>query len=91
MPDHVVDLVTDALNHRHRCLNGATILALGVAYKRGVGDTRESPALEVLAKLLERGAEVAYADPYVPEISLGGRKLKAIEPTDELLATLTAC
>ena len=87
MPDHVVDLVTDALNQRHRCLNGATILALGVAYKRGVGDTRESPALEVLAKLLERGAEVAYADPYVPEISLGGRKLKAIEPTDELLAT----
>jgi len=87
MPEHVVDLVTDALNQRHRCLNGATILALGVAYKRGVGDTRESPALEVLAKLLERGAEVAYADPYVPEISLGGRKLKAIEPTDELLAT----
>jgi UDP-N-acetyl-D-glucosamine dehydrogenase len=87
MPDHVVDLVTDALNQRHRCLNGATILALGVAYKRGVGDTRESPALEVLAKLLERGAEVAYADPYVPEISLGGRKLKAIELTDELLAT----
>ncbi len=87
MPDHVVDLVTDALNQRHRCLNGATILALGVAYKRGVGDTRESPALEVLAKLLERGAEVAYADPYVPEISLGARKLKAIEPTDELLAT----
>jgi len=87
MPDHVVDLVTGALNQRRRCLNGATILALGVAYKRGVGDTRESPALEVLAKLLERGAEVAYADPYVPEISLGGRKLKAIEPTDELLAT----
>ncbi len=87
MPDHVVDLVTDALNQRRRCLNGATILALGVAYKRGVGDTRESPALEVLAKLLERGAEVAYADPYVPEISLGARKLKAIEPTDELLAT----
>jgi UDP-N-acetyl-D-glucosamine dehydrogenase len=87
MPDHVVDLVTDALNQRHRCLNGATILALGVAYKRGVGDTRESPALEVLAKLLERGAEVAYADPYVPEIGLGARKLKAVEPTDELLAT----
>jgi UDP-N-acetyl-D-glucosamine dehydrogenase len=87
MPDHVVDLVTDALNQRRRCLNGATILALGVAYKRGVGDTRESPALEVLAKLLERGAEVAYADPYVPEISLGARKLKAVEPTDELLAT----
>jgi UDP-N-acetyl-D-glucosamine dehydrogenase len=86
MPRYVVELVTDALNQRRRCLNGATIVALGVAYKRGVGDTRESPALEVLATLLERGAEIAYADPYVPEITVGGRRLKAIEPTDEVIA-----
>jgi UDP-N-acetyl-D-glucosamine dehydrogenase len=86
MPGYVVDLVAEALNRRRRCLNGATVLALGVAYKRGVGDTRESPALEVLAKLIERGAEVAYADPYVPEIVLDGRVLKAVEPTDERLA-----
>jgi UDP-N-acetyl-D-glucosamine dehydrogenase len=85
MPDHVVALVADALNQRRRCLNGATIFALGVAYKPGVGDTRESPALEVLAKLLARGAEVAYADPFVEEISVGGRRLKAVEPTAELL------
>ncbi len=86
MPEYVVDLVAEALNRRRRCLNGATILALGVAYKRGVGDTRESPALEVLAKLLERGAEVAYADPYVPEVALDGRVLKAVEATDERVA-----
>src|SRR3989442_500809 len=48
MPDYVVELVSDALNQRRR-LNGATILALGVAYKGGVSDTRESPELEVLA------------------------------------------
>src|SRR3989454_1099942 len=48
MPDYVVELVSDALNQRRR-FNGATILALGVAYKGGVSDTRESPELEVLA------------------------------------------
>src|SRR5207253_2396845 len=48
MPAYVVDLVTEALNQRRCCVNGAKILALGVAYKRGVGDIREAPALEVL-------------------------------------------
>src|SRR5205809_1404465 len=83
MPDYVVELVAEALNQGRRCLNGARILALGVAYKRGVGDTRESPALEVLDRLRERGAELAYADPYVPSIVVGGNTLKAVEPSDE--------
>jgi UDP-N-acetyl-D-glucosamine dehydrogenase len=85
MPAYVVDLIADGLNRRHRSLNGASILALGVAYKRGVGDTRESPALEVLAELRRRGATVAYADPYVPSITVDGLVLQAIEPTDEQL------
>jgi len=83
MPGYVVELVAEALNQGRRCLNGARILALGVAYKRGVGDTRESPALEVLDRLRERGAELAYADPYVPSIVVGGNTLKAVEPSDE--------
>src|SRR2546426_1576351 len=83
MPDYVVELVAEALNQGRRCLNGARILALGVAYKRGVGDTRESPALEVLDRLRERGAELAYADPYVPSIVVGGNTLKAVEPSDQ--------
>src|SRR6266403_3259430 len=86
MPQYVVDLVTETLNGRRRCLNGAHILALGIAYKRGVGDTRESPALEVIARLMDRGATVAYADPHVPEIAVEGRALKAVEVTDERLA-----
>jgi UDP-N-acetyl-D-glucosamine dehydrogenase len=57
-----------------------------VAYKRGVGDTRESPALEVLARLREGGADVAYADPYVPSVTIDGALLKAVELTDEELA-----
>lgn len=79
MPAYVVELVTEALNRRRRCLNGARILALGVAYKREVGDTRESPALEILARLREKGAEVAYIDPYVPSVLLDGITLKAVE------------
>ena len=86
MPQYVVDLVTESLNGRRRCLNGAHILALGIAYKRGVGDTRESPALEVIARLMDRGAKVDYADPYVPEIAFEGRALKAVEASDERLA-----
>ena len=86
MPAYVVDLVMEALNQRRRCLNGAKILALGVAYKRGVGDMRESPALEVLAMLQKRGAEVSYADPYVPSIIHEGLSLKAVALTDHDLA-----
>jgi UDP-N-acetyl-D-glucosamine dehydrogenase len=86
MPQYVVDLVSESLNRRRRCLNGARILALGIAYKRGVGDTRESPALEVMARLIGRDAVVEYADPHVPEIAFEGHSLKAVEVTDERLA-----
>jgi UDP-N-acetyl-D-glucosamine dehydrogenase len=86
MPAHAVELVADALNRRRRCLHGAKILALGVAYKRGVGDIRESPALEILTRLRDKGAAVSYADPYVPSIALDGVALKAVEVTDGELA-----
>ncbi len=86
MPVYVVELVAEALNRLRRCLNGAKVLALGVAYKRGVGDIRESPALEVLSMLRDRGAEVAYADPYVPSVEVDGVLLKAVEPTPRELA-----
>src|SRR5437879_652111 len=55
MPAYVVELVAEALNGRRRCLNGASVLVLGVAYKRGVSDIRESPALEVIAELQHKG------------------------------------
>jgi UDP-N-acetyl-D-glucosamine dehydrogenase len=83
MPAYVVELVTDGLNRRRRSVNGSRILVLGVAYKRGVGDIRESPALEILATLRRRGADVEYADPYVPSVAVEGAPLKAIDLTDE--------
>jgi UDP-N-acetyl-D-glucosamine dehydrogenase len=86
MPNHVVELVAEALNDRSRCLNGAHILVLGVAYKRGVGDTRESPALEIIGQLKHRGVQLEYADPYVPAVAVDGTVLRAVELTDQLLA-----
>jgi UDP-N-acetyl-D-glucosamine dehydrogenase len=85
MPSHVVRLVTEALNEASRALKGARILVLGVAYKKGVGDTRESPAFEILEALRARGAVVAYADPHVPLLRVGEIELKAIELTAEAL------
>ena len=85
MPSYVVGLTGEALNRRRRCLNEARILVLGVAYKRGVGDIRESPALEIIHKLRAKGADVSYADPYVPSIDLDGVTLKAVELTEQEL------
>src|SRR6266566_3745894 len=87
MPAYVVELVAEALNGRRRCLNGASVLVLGVAYKRGVSDIRESPALEVIAELQHKGALVSYADPHVPSLDVEATVLKSVEVTDQRLAT----
>ncbi|MGH7305054.1 MAG: nucleotide sugar dehydrogenase [Candidatus Rokuibacteriota bacterium] len=86
MPDHVIELTIEALNGRRRCLNGANVLVMGMAYKRGVGDTRESPAIEIVKLLRDKGAEVSYADPHVPSIVIDGVPMKAVELTDEVLS-----
>jgi UDP-N-acetyl-D-glucosamine dehydrogenase len=85
MPQHVVELVTAALNDRGKPVKGSRILVLGVAYKKGVGDVRESPALDVVATLLRKGARVDYADPHVPALAVGGHRLAAVPVTAERL------
>ncbi len=87
MPRHVVFLVTDALNDRGRCLRGASVFVLGVTYKPDVNDVRESPALEIIRMLLERGADVRYGDPFVPQLALESLKLTATAITQETLST----
>jgi hypothetical protein len=72
MPYHVVKLTNDALSDRGKTMRGARVLVLGVAFKRDVDDARNSPAERVIELLLERGAEVRYHDPYVPEFRIGG-------------------
>jgi UDP-N-acetyl-D-glucosamine dehydrogenase len=68
MPDYVVSKTADALNKHGKCLRGAKILILGIAYKRDIDDMRESPALEVIELLREKGAKISYNDPYIPRI-----------------------
>jgi UDP-N-acetyl-D-glucosamine dehydrogenase len=65
MPRHVVDLVAEALNDRSRAMRGATVGIIGVAFKPDVRDDRNSPAADVIAALVERGADVRYHDPHV--------------------------
>jgi UDP-N-acetyl-D-glucosamine dehydrogenase len=85
LPDFVANKINDALNEQRRCLNGATVLVLGVAYKKNVGDLRESPALEVLQELVERKANVLYNDDYVPSLALKDRRLFSQPLSDGLL------
>jgi UDP-N-acetyl-D-glucosamine dehydrogenase len=85
MPHHVLKKITDALNSHKKCINGAKLLIIGVAYKKNVGDTRESPALDIIEMLAERGGEILYSDPYVPEIQTDGHNWKSFELTDSLL------
>lgn len=66
MPHWVMGKVADALNERRKPLKGSRILVLGVAYKKNVDDMRESPSIELIALLAEKGARVDYSDPHVP-------------------------
>jgi len=69
MPRLVVDKIAEALNRHQKPLNGSTVLVLGLAYKRDTADIRESPALDVLLLLHQRGVRVRYADPHVPALA----------------------
>jgi UDP-N-acetyl-D-glucosamine dehydrogenase len=82
MPEYVVSKIAAALNDQCKAVNGSRVLVLGVAYKRDIDDVRESPALDVMRLLLEKGAEVEYSDPHVPFLTAGAwhgpRALQAV-------------
>jgi UDP-N-acetyl-D-glucosamine dehydrogenase len=80
---HVVDKVGHALNKQKKCFNGAKILVLGVAYKKDIGDTRESPALYIMEKLIQLNAIIKYYDPYILEVTLPGGKILNSVPLTE--------
>jgi UDP-N-acetyl-D-glucosamine dehydrogenase len=82
-PEFCVERIARALNDDRKPVRGSRVLLLGVAYKAGVGDLREAPALKMIRLLRERGAEVSYHDPHVPE--LGELGLASL-PLDEALA-----
>ena len=69
MPHYVVSLMSEALNSVRKPLNGSKVLVAGIAYKKDVDDIRESPALDLLHLLRDRGAELSYTDPFVPKLA----------------------
>ncbi|MGA7107611.1 MAG: nucleotide sugar dehydrogenase [Terracidiphilus sp.] len=71
MPRFVIDQLADGLNRQRKSINGSKILVLGLAYKRDIDDLRESPSLTILELLREKGATVAYNDPYFPAVGQG--------------------
>jgi UDP-N-acetyl-D-glucosamine dehydrogenase len=82
MPEFCVERISRALNDHSKAVRGSRVLVLGAAYKPGVGDLRESPAIKIMRLLTELGAELAYHDDHVPElVDLG----LASEPLDEAL------
>ena len=91
MPHFVVDKIADALNRHRKPINGSRVLILGLAYKRDIDDIRESPSLDVMTLLHQRGARVAYADPFVPTLSArawrGGFDLHTEALTPEAIGT----
>ena len=86
MPRFVVDKVQAALNDRAKPVKGSRIHIVGVAYKRDVSDVRESPALDIIKLLAERGGEVSYTDPLVPRIEIESRVLES-RPLDTMAKT----
>ena len=85
MPEFVVGKVRAALNAGKKAVNGARILVLGVAYKRDVDDVRESPALDIIGLLAADGADVAYHDPFVPDLTEEGTALSSVPLVDQAL------
>jgi UDP-N-acetyl-D-glucosamine dehydrogenase len=81
MPEHVVDLVSQSLNRQGRSVHGSKVLVLGVAYKADIDDIRESPSLDIMTTLEQRGARVDYSDPHVPSLELSGRRLRSVPLT----------
>jgi UDP-N-acetyl-D-glucosamine dehydrogenase len=89
MPHYVADKVGEALNTARKAVNGSSVLILGIAYKRDIDDIRESPALDVMHVLHQRGARIAYADPHAPVLRArewpGEEEMRAVDASPQEL------
>jgi UDP-N-acetyl-D-glucosamine dehydrogenase len=86
MPDYVASRVASALNDAGKPVKGSRVLGIGVAFKAGVDDLRESPSLEVLQRLARQGALVTYHDPFVPEVVIGDGPIRSAPLHEATLA-----
>lgn len=86
MPGFVAQRVAEILNDEGKALRGATVLILGMAYKGGSGDIRESPSIRVAARLIRSGAKIAYHDPYVPSVVIDDVRHESVEMSGGFVA-----
>ena len=84
MPNYVVARISELMNKKEILLKNSKILILGVAYKKDIGDTRESPALDIIESLLEKSVDISYYDPYVDELTLNKRSIAREENLENL-------
>jgi len=85
MPRYVANKIGDILNLQKKSVNGADILLVGVAYKRDISDLRESPALDIITLLEDRGAELHYCDHYVPVVKTKKKVMESLEMSSEVI------
>lgn len=93
MPYYVVERTAEALNNYQKSIKGSHILIIGIAYKKDIDDDRESPGYAVMKMLLEKGAEVTYNDPWIPELKPSRKydfKMKSVPVTPEALSETDA-
>ncbi len=86
MPRYVAEKAADLLNQSGKPVKGSGVLVVGAAYKRDTDDTRESPALDIIRLLAEKGARVTYHDPLVPSLRHEGQDLESVSLDDQQLA-----
>ncbi|MBM6582624.1 nucleotide sugar dehydrogenase [Microvirga sp. BT689] len=90
MPEWVVEKITNALNDQEKSVRGSRILVLGIAYKKNVDDMRESPSVELMRLLQDKGAQIEYSDPHVPRFPKMRRysfPLESVELTPDLISS----
>jgi len=87
MPEFVREKTCRVLNKLGVAPSNAKVLIIGVAYKKDLGDWRESPAIHIISRLLSDGVDIAYHDPFVSEISISGKKFHSIPLSNETLAS----
>jgi len=85
MPSVVSSLVTEGLNRFSKSVRDSRVLILGVSYKKGVNDCRESPAIDVIKLLCQKGARISYNDPFVPTLNIGATRLTSVELTPAVI------
>jgi UDP-N-acetyl-D-glucosamine dehydrogenase len=85
MPNFVVEKIRRILNQKRKCLNGTSILIIGITYKKDVADIRESPAIKIIELLEKEQSNIYYCDPYIQKFSINQMSYNSLELIDENL------